>query len=112
MFLGLLIGNYILTILFLKSFYLLYFAIVFTFIYFAYKAKYKNNIYHTLVNILIILLTPFLFELFDEFVYELYLYFDLDSIYISVGSLVTYILSAIHAIVFFSILSYNRKIFL
>lgn len=103
MLLAILISNYVLIILFLKSFYFLYFTTIFIIAYFLYKFKYKKNIYFMLIYILIILLTPFLFEIFDEFIYDIYLYLNIDFIYISINNLVTYILSVIHAIVFYFI---------
>lgn len=72
-----------------------------------FKSRYFKNIKYIKLYILLIMLSPFLFEYFDNIIYNIYLYFDLDYYYKYVGGEVTYILTILHSFVFF--LGYNRQ---
>ena len=93
--------NYLLIIFFLNSYYLLYFITITLVTYFAYITKFIINRYFTVIYILVIIATPFLFGFFDDSIYEIYLFMHLDKLYSYINSLVAYILVLIHASVFF-----------
>lgn len=60
-----------------------------------------------IILLLVLIFSPYLFEYFDEEVFETYLFFDLDRYYYFIGGEVSYLLSLLHSIIFF--LGYNRK---
>lgn len=96
------IVNYILMILFIKEYYIFYFLALFISTYFV-----KLNPY---VTVIIIFISVFTFQYFDDSIYYLYLYFDVNELYTFVGGEVMYILSLLHVFVFF--LGYNRRKYL
>ncbi len=102
MILGIFLVNYVLLILFSKEYYIVYFLILF---FTTYMMKSKP----TLV-IPIILMSPFIFEYFDDFIFSLYLYVDMNAFYTFIGGDIIYLLSILHSFVFF--LGYNRKKYL
>jgi len=89
-----LILNYFLVILFLKGYYLSYFFLLLLSALFVYK----TNIIRGYLRY--ICLGMFFF---DDEIFDLYLYFNLDRFYIYTGGIVSYILAILHSIIFFFI---------
>ncbi len=100
--------NYILIISFLESHYFIYFFMLTLILYALYKIEIKKVMFS--VCLFFILVSPFLFQFFDNYIFESYLFFDLESFYTFVGGEVSYILAPLHAFLFF--LGYNSKNYL
>lgn len=65
----------------------------------------KNSLQRSFIvlSILFINITTFLFECFDNEVYYLYLFFDLDKIYTPIGGEIVYILVLLHSLILFGL---------
>ena len=96
------VANYFLYIAFLQEHYLFYFILLFLTAYFI-QLDVK-------LSLVIIIICSFIFEYLDVYIFYSYLYLDINEFYIYVGGEVIYILSILHAFVFF--LGYNRKKYL
>lgn len=98
--------NYLLLVLFLNEYYEVYFIVLGIVAYGIYLQK-QTFKYYFYTSLIVIIISPFLFEYFDNFIYDIYLYFNINEVYTFVGGEVSYILSFLHSFVFF--LGYNRK---
>jgi len=102
--------NYILILLFLNSYYLLYFCILFLVTLYIGIVRFQiaKNVFF--ISLLLFIVSDFLIEYFDTSVFNLYLFFDLEKIYTFAGGGIVYILSVLHIIVlFFKKMIYNRE---
>jgi hypothetical protein len=102
--------QYYLLSLFTYEHYLSYFISLSILIYYQYK---QRNIFHKKVlylSLLSIIFSVFLFTYFDNEIFNIYLFLGLEGFYYYLGGEVIYIISLLHAIVFF--LGYNRKKYL
>jgi len=95
--------NYLLILLFLKSYYAVYFLVLFLAVYLKYIVKQKRNIYIKYIYIMAILVSTYLFEYFDNDIYDIYLLLDLNEIYTSIGGDITYILALLHSFILFGL---------
>ena len=95
--------NYILILLFLKSFYTIYFIFLIFLIYFIKISKVKIGRSIVFVYPIIIMTLPFVVDILDDYIYELYLLMDIDMLYTYIGTQVAYYLALLHALVFFFI---------
>ena len=98
-----LVINYLLIVLFLDSYYAAYFIILIllTFTFYTSKITLKRNFKY--LSVVLILITSFGFIYFDNEVFDIYLYFNLDEIYSSIDSEVTYILILLHSLILFGL---------
>jgi len=110
MFFLIIILSYILLSLFLYEYYIGYFMLMAILLFLYMKSNWFLWIKDLLLALVLIFLSPFLFEYFDHEIFETYLFFDLNYFYYFVGGEVTYILSLLHCFIFF--LGYNRKKYL
>ena len=92
-----------LIILFLNSYYAVYFIILILLVYgfFTYKIILKRDFKY--LSVVLILITTFAAIYFDNEIFDIYLYFDLDKIYISIDSKITYILALLHSLILFGL---------
>lgn len=54
-----------------------------------------------IIYILLLYISTFLFDCFDEDIFEIYLFLNLDAIYSYVGGTVAYILAILHSFILF-----------
>ena len=101
--------QYVLVVLFLEEFYSLYFFTLFTALFIYDRFSFENTTNLSL-GISTLFVTTLLVIFFDDELFDLYLYFDLEHFYIAVNGKVSYILTLLHSIVLF--LGYNRKKYL
>jgi hypothetical protein len=102
--------NYILILLFLNSYYLLYFCILFFLSLYIGRVRFQIAKSVFFISLLLFIVSDFLIEYFDTSVFNLYLFFDLERIYTFAGGGIVYILSVLHIIVlFFKKMIYNRE---
>jgi hypothetical protein len=102
--------NYILILLFLNSYYLLYFCILFLVSLYIGRVRFQIAKSVFFISLLLFIVSDFLIEYFDTSVFNLYLFLDLERIYTFAGGGIVYILSVLHIIVlFFKKMIYNRE---
>ena len=90
--------NYFLLFCFLYEYYIVYFVSLFFFFYILEKIQFKQ--YTFLSSIILFFLSPFLFEYFDDAIFEVYLFFEADRLYHFIGGEVSYILALLHSFFF------------
>ena len=108
MFILIFFVHYLLLKTFLLELYVVYFISFTILVYIFRQSKVEKPIF--IFSLCLIILSPFLFEYLDNYIYNLHLFLDYNEQYSFVGGEVTYVLSLLHSIVFF--LSYNRKKYL
>lgn len=102
--------SYISLSLFLYEYYVVYFITIVILTLFYVKSAWLPSRKSFIFALFSILISPFLFEYFDDTIFEIALFFDLNHLYYFVGGEVAYVLSALHCFIFF--LSYNGKKYL
>ena len=68
-----------------------------------YATKNSLNKLFIILSILSVNITTFLFEYFDNDIYYLYLFLDLDEIYTPIGGEIVYILVLLHSLILFGL---------
>ena len=104
------VGHYFLLKLFLQEHYLFYFLGIVLYIYLILKSLFLTHQKNLYILLLSVFLFSLLFEFFDNEIFDLYLYTDMEKYYSFVGGEVGYILTLLHCIMIF--LGYNRKKYL
>ena len=99
----LLLINYFLIVLFLKSYYLIYFVTLGLVALWVYFIKKRVSKYFTFLTVLVLNISTFLFEYFDDDIYDIYLFFNLNEIYTFVGGETIYILALLHSLILFGL---------
>jgi len=102
--------SYISLSLFLYEYYVAYFITIAILTLFYVKSAWFPLVKNFILSLFFILISPFVFEYFDNEIFNIYLFFDLNHFYYFVGGEVAYILSLLHCFIFF--LGYNRKKYL
>lgn len=100
--------NYLLIIFFLKTFYLLYFVTLILVAYSIYAIKFRVAKNSIIFYISLLCISTFLFDYFDEDIFEIYLFLNLDEIYSYVGGVVSYILAILHSFILFWVIIGKR----
>ncbi len=93
--------NYLLIVLFLNQYYLCYFLVVTIFFYTLHRMRYRVKRYDLGLYVFLFFGSILLVEYFDIYIFDIYLFLDLENIYTFVGGLIAYILSVLHSFIFF-----------
>jgi len=93
--------------LFILGYYLLYFVVLFFISYGVYK-YFKNISYLVLLPLLVIVLFFINTQIYEEIVFESYLYFNATHLRIFVSSEVLYALMLLHVIVFINLKKFEK----
>ncbi len=103
MYILIFIINYILILLFLNSYYLIYFIALILLSFLQFKFKFIKNKYMKVLVVLFMFVTVFAFEYFDDNIFDIYLYFNIDAIYRPLSGDIKYILILLHSFILFGL---------
>ncbi len=97
----LVIINYILIIVFLNLLYLIYFILLFFLCCLIYKSSFSVEKNILFIYLFLFIISVFLTEYFDLYIFDIYLFLDLEKFYTYIGGSIAYILAILHSIIFF-----------
>jgi hypothetical protein len=106
-FIVLFLVNYFLILIFINSLYGSYFLLLVGCLYIYHINKIDVTKNMMIISIFLLLMTPLLIFYFDDEIYELYLFFNLDGYYVFIVDKVAIFLTILHSFIFY--LGYNRK---